>query len=103
MAVRHVRRPLDARGQDVEEGRPLQALHYVKVNNVDSVAAVEGFEDGLVGGEVGELDEGRDGVEDLERGVDALVVDEGQANAEPRVDDPARHRLGEVGDDSLGA
>ncbi|KAK3407150.1 hypothetical protein EUGRSUZ_K03252 [Eucalyptus grandis] len=46
---------------------------------------------------------GRDGVEDLESGVDAPVVDEGQANAEPRVDDPARHRLGEVGDDPLGA
>ena len=38
--------------EDVEESRPLEALHDVKVDDVDGVLAVEGLEDRLVGGEV---------------------------------------------------
>lgn len=73
----------NASGEDVEQGWPLEAVYDVEVDDVNSVSAVECFEDGLVGGEVGELDEGGDVVEDLEGGLNRVVVDERSANAEP--------------------
>lgn len=73
----------------MEKGRPLQALHNVEVDDVDAVAAVEGLEDGLVGGEVGEFDEGGDVVVDLHGGVDRFDVDQRGGDADPRVDDSA--------------
>lgn len=49
----------------MEEGGPLEALHDVEVDDVEAVVGGDGVEDGLVGGEVGELDEGGEGVEGL--------------------------------------
>ncbi|KAG6417010.1 hypothetical protein SASPL_124451 [Salvia splendens] len=60
--------------EDVEEGGPLEALHYVEVDEVDVVGAVEGEVDGLVGGEVGEFDERGDGVEDVEGGEEVVEL-----------------------------
>lgn len=40
----------------MEQSWPLKALHYVEVDDVDAILAVDGLEDGLVGGEVRELD-----------------------------------------------
>mgnify|MGYP003702523391 CR=1 FL=1 len=58
-------RAAGARGERLEERRPLVALEDVEVDDVDAVLAVERLEDGLVGGEVGELDVGAGLVEDL--------------------------------------
>lgn len=60
----------------MEQAGPLEALHDVEVDDVDAILAVEGLEDGLIGGEVGELDEGGDGVVGLEGGEDSLGLDE---------------------------
>ena len=62
-----VRRAVDSGGEDVEERRPLEALHDVDVNDMNPVAAMEGLEDGLVGGEMGEFDERGNVVENLKR------------------------------------
>jgi len=47
-----------AGGEGLHEGGPLVALEDVEVDDVDTLFGFEGFEDGLVGGEVGELDVG---------------------------------------------
>lgn len=55
-------------GDGLEEERPLEAVAGVEIEDVDRVAVSDGFEDGLVGGEVreaeerGELVEGEDKV-----------------------------------------
>nr|CAB3454686.1 unnamed protein product [Digitaria exilis] len=72
-----------ARGEDVEEARPLEPLHDVEVDDVEAVLAVERLEDGLVGGEVGELDERRQRVVRLERARDAAAL-RGRQRAERR-------------------
>jgi len=59
------RRAAGARGQRLQERRPLVALQDFEVDDVDAVLAVEGLEDGLVGGEVRELDVGAGLVQDL--------------------------------------
>lgn len=46
----------------MEQSRPLKALHDIKVDDVDTIVAFEGFEDGLVSGEVREFDEGGEGI-----------------------------------------
>lgn len=42
----------------LHEGGPLAAEADVEVDDVEAVEAVEGLEEGLVGGEVGELEDG---------------------------------------------
>jgi hypothetical protein len=81
----------------------LKTLHDVEVDNVNVVSPVEGFEDGLVGSEVCEFDEGGDVVENLESAVNGLVVNQRRANTEPGVDNSTGHGFGEIGYDSLGA
>ena len=64
----------------MKQGRPLQALHDVKVKNVNSVTPVECLQDGLVGGEVCKLDEGGNVVEHLEGAMNAFVVNQRRTN-----------------------
>ena len=100
-------RAAGAGGEDVEEPRPLQPLHDVEVDDVHAVLPLERLLDGLVGGEVRELDEGADAVEHLERrGGDAAAVQarrHGVPRRQRRVDAQAgghearRHGLREVG------
>ena len=54
-----------AGGEGLHEGGPLVALEDVEVDDVDTIFGFEGFEDGLVGGEVSELDVGAGLVHDL--------------------------------------
>jgi hypothetical protein len=75
-----MRRALHADGEDVKQGRPLQALHDVKVNNVNSVTPVESLKDGLVGCEVCKLDEGGYVIEHLESAMNAFVVNQRRTN-----------------------
>lgn len=64
----------------MKQGRPLQALHDVKVNNVNCVTPLEGLEDGLVGCEVCKLYEGGYVVEHLESAMNAFVVKQRRTN-----------------------
>lgn len=61
--------------------------------------------DGLIGGEMGELDEWTDAVEDLEGGDYLLAMDGGERErgvyAKARTHQPRRHGLREVGGDAL--
>lgn len=45
-----------AGGEGLHKGGPLVALEDVEVDDVNTLFGLEGFEDGLVGGEMGELD-----------------------------------------------
>nr|GLL42717.1 hypothetical protein TorRG33x02_239880 [Ipomoea trifida] len=67
---------LHARGEDVEERGPLEALHDVEIDDVDARVAVNRLEDGLVGGEMSEFYERGDVVEDLEGGMESLELKE---------------------------
>lgn len=55
-------------GDGLEEKRPLEAMTGVEVEDMDRAVVVDGFEDGLVGCEVGEAEEwgelveGEDGI-----------------------------------------
>lgn len=73
-------RTLHASGEDVKQGRPLQALHDVKVKNVNSILAMESLEDGLVGSEMCKLNERGYVVEHLESAVNAFVVNQRRAS-----------------------
>lgn len=49
-----------AEGELLHEGGPLAAVADVEIDDVEAMEALEGLEEGLVGGEVGELENGRD-------------------------------------------
>lgn len=53
----------------MEQSRPLKALHDVKVDDVDTILAVQRLVDGLIRREVREFHEGSDGVVYLQGGV----------------------------------
>ncbi|PON77618.1 hypothetical protein TorRG33x02_239880 [Trema orientale] len=64
-------------GQDVEQSRPLEPLHYVQIDDVDAIHAVQRLEDRLVRGEVGEFHQGADRVVGLERVEDPVRLGQG--------------------------
>nr|GMD69056.1 hypothetical protein ZEAMMB73_Zm00001d021824 [Ipomoea batatas] len=94
---------LHARGEDVEERGPLEALHDVEIDDVDARVAVNRLEDGLVGGEMSEFYERGDVVEDLEGGMESFEVHQWRADSQPRIDNSTRHGVGEIRHYSLGA
>lgn len=61
--------------EDVEKSRPLKTLHDVEIDDVHTIFTFEGFLNGLVGGEVGELDERADAVEELEGGGETVALE----------------------------
>lgn len=97
------RRTTGAGGERLEEGRPLVALEDVEVDDVDAVLAGEGLEDGLVGGEVRELDVGAGLVQDLvylervRREGERVGCDAGACAAARRGGAGGRERRGGVG------
>ena len=60
--------PVGHRGKGIYQGGPLDALHDVKVNDVDSAEVDDSFKDGLVGGEVSKLEVWGHVLEELEGG-----------------------------------
>ncbi|ONM58740.1 hypothetical protein ZEAMMB73_Zm00001d021824, partial [Zea mays] len=94
--------------EDVEEPRPLQALHDVQVDHVEAVLAVERLQDGLVGREVRELDERRQRVVRLERHRHAAALRgrqraerERRVGAQVRAEHARAQRVTEVGRHAL--
>lgn len=61
----------------MEEAGPLEALHDVKIDDVDAILAVQRLEDRLIGGEVGEFDERADRIVGLEGLANPLQLGEG--------------------------
>lgn len=61
-----MRRPTGPRSKDMEQTRPLEPLHDVKIDDVDAVLLLERFLDRLVSSEVGEFHQRAYPVEHLE-------------------------------------
>lgn len=75
----------------MEEPRPLEFLHYIKVDDMDPVLSLKGLSYGMVQGEVGELHEGADNIQEPEGRGDLTTV---QGHGKGGVDTLARAHEG---------